>query len=182
MFRPFVRAALFAGAASMLLAARPTAASAQWNPSLVVKLGANVPIGDFGDATNLGYTVGIGGEFRKRTTPVGFRLELDFYENEIEHSDVKWRHFAGIANATYQAPSSNLYLIGGLGVYRSYFDFDNQFDDDNDFSETNLGLNGGAGLRFNLTDFSTFVEARFHHQFSDGGGITFLPITFGVRF
>ena len=180
MFRLAHRAALVAGVASLLLAAP---AHAQWSPSLVVKAGATLPIGDFGDVVGTGYNVGLGVDFTQRASPLGFRLELDFHENEIERGaldGVDWRHLAGIANLTYQQPGSSLYLIGGVGLYRGYLaDIDNSDD-------TNPGINAGAGLRFNLTGFSTFVEARFHHLFNDNETVDastqFIPISFGVRF
>ena len=182
MFRHATRAVV--GCAALLLLAAPTA-RAQWSPSFVAKAGATIPIGDFGEVTSLGYNVGVGAEFTKPATALGFRLELDFHENSLDEdvfgeSDIKWRHIAGIANLTYQQPTSNLFLIGGVGVYRGYLSDVDASDD------TNFGLNGGIGYRFNLTGFSTFIEARFHHLFNDNEAVDaktqFIPISFGVRF
>ncbi|HYD53299.1 MAG TPA: outer membrane beta-barrel protein [Gemmatimonadaceae bacterium] len=185
MFRHVIRAALVAGVTSTMLAAAPAVAGAQWSPSLTVKLGATLPVGDFGDAVATGYHVGIGAEFAQRLSPIGVRLELDYHENELDEdvfgeTDLDWRHVAGIANVTFQRPGSSLYLIGGLGLYRGYI------SDIDDSGDTNAGINAGAGLRFNLTGFSTFVEARFHHLFNDNETVDastqFIPISFGVRF
>lgn len=183
MFRLASRAALVAGVTATLLAA--PAAHAQWTPGLLVKAGATLPIGDFGDVVSTGYNVGVGVDFTQRLSPLGLRLELDFNENGFDEdafgeTDVKWRHIAGIANATFQQPGSNLYLIGGVGLYRGYL------SDIDDSDDTNVGINGGAGIRFNLTGFSTFVEARFHNLFNgddaEGASTQFIPISFGVRF
>lgn len=51
-----------------------------------------------------------------------------------------------------------------------------------DNTETKFGLNGGVGLRFQLTGFSTFVEARFHNIFTGGENTEIIPITVGITF
>jgi hypothetical protein len=55
------------------------------------------------------------------------------------------------------------------------------FDDDSN-TRTKFGLNGGAGLRFQLTGFSTFIEARWHTIFTEGSNAQFVPITVGITF
>lgn len=57
------------------------------------------------------------------------------------------------------------YVIGGVGYfqYRQTADagaFGNQSLDDRD-----IGLNGGAGLRFRASSLDALVEARFHSIF-----------------
>jgi hypothetical protein len=49
-------------------------------------------------------------------------------------------------------------------------------------TQTKFGLNAGAGLRFQLTGFSTFVEARWHTIFTEGKNSQVLPITVGITF
>jgi hypothetical protein len=181
MFRRIMRASLVASAITTLVGISPVAVHAQWSPSLVVKLGATLPLGDFGDFVGTGYNVGVGAELTRRISPVGFRFEVDFHENEIENTDVKFRHLAGIANLVYQQPTSNLYLIGGVGVYRQYVP-DDDLPGEADLSETNAGINLGAGYRIPLTGFSTFLEVRFHHVFSEDEATQFIPISFGVKF
>lgn len=181
MFRNAHRAALVAGVTLALLAA--PSAQAQWTPSLVVKAGASLPIGDWGEVVKTGYHVGVGAEFAQRLSPLGFRLELDFNENAIDDlSDDDFRTVAGLANVLYSpSQASGVYFIGGAGFYRFTVNEDNDVVDSG--SETNVGINGGAGLRFGLTGFSTFVEARLHHVFTDGDRSTqFIPVVFGVRF
>jgi hypothetical protein len=181
MFRKIFRAALVAGVFSTLVGISPADANAQWSPGLVVKLGATLPLGDFGDATGVGYHVGVGAEFTRSISPVGFRFEVDFHENEFDDDIAffggeKFRMLTGIANLTYRQPTSNLFLIGGVGLYRGYI------ADIDDSDDTNAGINIGAGYRIPLTGFSTFIEARFHHVFSEDEATQFIPISFGVKF
>ena len=67
------------------------------------------------------------------------------------------------------------YALGGLGLF-------NTRNPETDQSDTNLGLQVGGGLTFQLSGFSTFAEARFVNVFSDGRSSRYVPITFGVRF
>lgn len=49
-------------------------------------------------------------------------------------------------------------------------------------SQTKFGLNGGAGFRFQLTGFSTFIEARWHTIFTEGSNAQMIPISVGFTF
>ncbi|HEU4586637.1 MAG TPA: hypothetical protein VFR95_12865, partial [Gemmatimonadaceae bacterium] len=53
---------------------------------------------------------------------------------------------------------------------------------DADKTQTKFGLNAGAGLRFQLTGFSTFVEARWHTIFTEGKNTQVIPISVGISF
>lgn len=52
----------------------------------------------------------------------------------------------------------------------------------NSKTQTKFGLNAGAGLRFQLTGFSTFVEARWHTIFTEGNNTQMVPISVGITF
>ena len=68
------------------------------------------------------------------------------------------------------------YIIGGAGIYNSHRTL---------FlgarASTDPGFNLGGGLRFELSDVTTFVEARYH-KVSGAAGIRLLPITLGILF
>jgi hypothetical protein len=86
--------------------------------------------------------------------------------------------WAGTANLVYHLPGTGMtpYLIGGAGYYGVNRDVPG-FK-----SENKLGLNGGIGAAFPLSGFNTFVEARFHHVFTEGNSAQFIPVTFGITF
>jgi hypothetical protein len=56
-------------------------------------------------------------------------------------------------------------------------------------SDTNFGVNAGAGFDFDLGNIAAFVEGRFHAVFSgtvdpetlDDATASFVPITIGIR-
>lgn len=60
---------------------------------------------------------------------------------------------------------------------RQFVDFGDESN-----SQTKFGLNAGAGFRFQLTGFSTFVEARWHTIFTEGSNSQMVPITVGITF
>lgn len=53
---------------------------------------------------------------------------------------------------------------------------------DDSRTQTKFGLNGGVGLRFQLTGFSTFIEARWHTIFTEGSNAQMVPISVGITF
>lgn len=56
------------------------------------------------------------------------------------------------------------------------------FSVDNSDSRTKFGINGGVGLRFQLTGFATFIEARWHSIFTEGANVQMVPISVGFTF
>lgn len=170
-----------AAAALLLTAAAALPAHAQISSPIKfnVHAGASLPMGDFADVVNTGYTLGGGLTLRAPLMPIALRVDGDYNRWTVDEAlfgegDVSL--WSVTANAQVAPALSPIYFIGGAGVYSA--------DDLNGQSSTDFGLNGGAGLRLPLTGFSTFVEARFHSVFVGDGqsNNNFIPITFGVEF
>lgn len=172
-----------AAAALLLTAAAALPAHAQISSPIKfnVRAGAALPMGDFGDFVNTGFTVGGGLTLRAPLMPVALRVDGDYnrfaFDTDLADEDVAiW---AITANAQLAPALSPIYFIGGAGMYSMSALGD---------SETDFGLNGGAGLRIPLTGFNTFVEARYHHVFTkddadpNSSNTQYLPIVFGVEF
>jgi opacity protein-like surface antigen len=174
-----------------------------------IAAGAAMPLGDMRDFGKTGYTAGAGVEFGTATLPFGLRVELGysrFGKKTASFTDPDLGTFSAearlsnlnvnlnaIIGPTVPAAQVRPYAIGGVGFYNSTFDA--KFTSggttiSGDDSKGSLGLNGGAGVRFQFVGFSSFVEARYHYVFkgvpdaeSDdnswkGGG--YLPIVFGI--
>ena len=103
-----------------------------------------------------------------------------------------FRIINGTANVVYTfgaALPTKFYLIGGVGAYnlRAHDPVD-----DVSASSTKFGLNAGVGFKFQLTGFSTFIEARYHNVIhgtaigdvsTEGSkSLQFLPISVGITF
>ena len=173
--------------ASMLAS---TPARAQLATSLGVAAGASVPMSNFGDRTSTGYHLMLTLGVKAPLVPISFRAEGMFnefdYNNDggtsggatfraVEKSARVW---GATANASLS--SSGLlgpYVIGGIGVYRvtEAVPIFGGTRSANDF-----GGNIGGGVRFELSGFSAYAEARYH--WVGDTDVRLLPITFGLTF
>ncbi len=146
--------------------------------------GVTVPTGDAGDALENGYHFqGMLG-FKAPMFPVGLRLDVMYHTMETKaSSDVSLNALAGTLNAQFEMGGmmASPYLTAGIGVYNLKADFEGT-DEDFDIDETEMGLNGGAGIKFNLAGFGTFLEARYHHIMTEDDATALIPITFGIMF
>lgn len=154
-------------------------ANAQRRTTLGIAAGATIPTGVLGDATSVGYhvlgTLAISGT---ASAPLGFRVDgmYNGLSGKNDGPDVKVWTING--NLVYAVPGGTTvtpYVIAGAGWY-------NAKAEGADESDGNFGINGGVGLRFALSGFSTFAEARFHNVFSDPESTRMIPLTFGIMF
>jgi opacity protein-like surface antigen len=145
--------------------------------------GATIPTGDVGDFYGTGFNVMGTLGFQPVAMPVGVRFDVAWHnlglnDDFVFEDGTDLRVLSGTANAVLTVSNTGgmkPYLIGGVGVYNM---------DAGGSSETKFGLNGGGGIEFPLAGFSTFVEARYHHVFtdSDAMGVQLVPIVFGIKF
>lgn len=199
----------FATAAIALAAAVPAVAHAQTPASpvtLVLMGGAAMPMGDLDDLGDMGFTLGAGAEFGMAALPFGLRAELGYTRfgevtQDFGDGSVSARpsNLAVTINAIMgpSVPAAQIrpYVIAGAGFYNAKIDASvvgGGFDVSGNESKGGLGLNGGAGVRFQFVGFSSFIEARYHHLFKAmpdpesesenpdwiSGG--YLPIVFGI--
>lgn len=159
-------------AAAMVL----VASSVQAQTSFSVAAGATMPIGDAGDAFDMGYHATVGLGIKPPLAPIGFRGEVMFSQMESKlFNNIGSRMIGGLANVTYTViPTA--YLIGGLGMYNgscSGSACPASAESSNDF-----GFNIGGGLNIPLTGLGVFVEARLH--IIDDTKI--IPISVGIKF
>lgn len=168
----------------------PAAARGQSLASLGVAAGASVPMSNFGDRSSTGYHLMLTLGVRVPMSPISFRADGMFnefdYNNDagtgggaafraVEKSARVW---GATANAVLG--SSGLlgpYVIGGIGVYRvtEAVPIFGGTHSANDF-----GWNVGGGVRFELSGFSAYAEARYH--WVGDTDVRILPVTFGLSF
>jgi opacity protein-like surface antigen len=203
--RRTLAAALVAGSLVSASAALAQGATAAPRPlTLGASAGLTLPIGDFGDVTNTGFNVGAHLALRPATLPFGVRVEGQFNrfavaDNELIgfEADGNVQIISGTANVVLGVPTDisaiRPYVIGGAGIYnyRSSGRFTLGGETESGTaSQTDFGLNGGAGVEFRLGGLAAFVEARYHVIFNapdddELEGIEntrFIPIGFGIKF
>jgi opacity protein-like surface antigen len=193
------RSAINAAVLGLILSAAAAPVSAQAIVSSPVRFGimggATIPLSDLSDFNKTGWNAGALVTIGVPLVPVSFRIDGQW--QQLQHKSAVFapadlRIIDGTANVVYTfgaALPTKFYLIGGAGVYNERFK-----DPDSDISAsgTKFGLNAGAGFKFQLTGFATFIEARYHNVIhgSDVGdsssgnakSLQFLPISVGITF
>jgi hypothetical protein len=155
--------------------------------SVGVSGGISVPTQDLGDLTDPGFTVA----GHLWVSPSGMRMvrfrgDLSYdrwgaKNANVTGQDVDWYSVGVAANALFRPgvePEATFrpYLLVGAGL------FSLKSTASGSKTESDFGLQGGAGLEFQLSGFSTFLEARYVNTFASGTDRNWVPVTFGVRF
>jgi len=170
---------------------------------LGVRAGASVPVGNLAESgeeggnASTGFNVGGSLAFAPAALPFGVRVELGYDRFGVDLDsfgagdsgiDANWNMLSGTINATLPMGAGvgpRPYLIGGVGMYRYELKISGDDGTGGDvsfsFDDTDVGVNGGLGLRFGLGGIGSFVEARFHHVFAEES-LQFVPISFGIEF
>jgi hypothetical protein len=174
---------------ALLVSANVASAQSAKAVSLGISGGATIPVGDFGDFYSTGFNGTASLMFRSVGSPIGLRVDGMYNRLSIkDDATITVPGFGFVDAAVITGANANLvynlsgvgitpYLIGGAGIYNVKIDIDEGDDPD---SETKFGVNGGIGAAFPLSGFTTFIEARFHHVFTDGSATQFIPVTFGI--
>jgi hypothetical protein len=177
-------------AVAMATAFTASTAHAQTPVSFGVGGGVSLPLGNFSDASKLGFQGTALVQFAPANLPVGFRVDGTYQQNKfsdlqasLPSGDGKFQTIFGTADVVYTfktAETSKIhpYLIAGGGVYN----FKTKLDAGGSGSDTKFGANGGAGFDMAVGSAKVFLEGRFHNIFISGNNVNFIPITVGVKF
>ena len=156
--------------------------------------GVNFPVSDYQDLLKTGWNAGALLNFGFANSPVGLRIDGTW--NQFNLKDFDGPHFRVLdatADAVFNFGATRIakfYLIGGAGIYNFKITSNNDEDLSNS-SPTKFGLNGGAGIKFNVGSLSPFVEARYHYVFLNGNNFDnngnnpkfqMIPISVGLTF
>jgi hypothetical protein len=162
------------------VAIAPTTLRAQ-GASFSVAGGLAAPQNDLGKTVQSGYNAAIGLNFSAPLVPLGARIEggLNSFNYKGSTSG-DFRVMNVTANGIFSMGMP--YLIAGLGYYNAR-EKATVGALTTEVTQSGMGVNAGAGLRFPLGALSPFVEARYHAMLGDKNkGVHFVPITFGVSF
>jgi opacity protein-like surface antigen len=164
-----------------------------------VSAGLSMPLGRMGDAFDSGFNLtGHVGLQPAMFTNLSFRGDVSFDRFNAKKSIgalVQEGTFTAIgvsANAVYGFPQSDPsamlrpYVLGGIGFYNGKNNYSQQLGSaaeiEVESSDSNLGVQAGAGIDFKLSGFTTFAELKFVNVFSEGSSTRWVPISFGFRF
>jgi hypothetical protein len=169
-----------AALAAVTFSASTSSAQSAKAVSIGISGGAAIPVGNLGDNFDTGYNGTISLGFQSIGSPIGLRIDGMYnklaVKDEFEDLIGDIKIMSANANLVYALPGVGIrpYLIGGGGIYNYKEDVSGAD------SESDFGVNGGLGASFPLSGFTTFIEARYHHIFSEGEAIKFIPVTFGI--
>ncbi len=173
------------------LVALPAMASAQESRpvSFGVSGGLSLPVGDLGDGYDSGFNITGHIAYKPASfTNLSFRGDVSFDKwGNKTLDDVSTRMLGVTANAVYAFPQTTPgvvrpYVLGGVGFFNGKSTGTVAGQNLGDDSSTDIGAQVGAGVNFQLSGFATFVEAKFVNVFGDGSSLSFIPITFGIKF
>ncbi|HEY9516766.1 MAG TPA: outer membrane beta-barrel protein [Gemmatimonadaceae bacterium] len=204
MMRRF--ACLTSLAALAALVSTPALARAQGpGVGFGIAAGANVPTADYGDAAKAGLVLngfvelGTGG-------PLGVRGSLFWSRSDIDNPLIKDNRGVTLpdnpdynvtGNVDLVGASLDLtlgrtqgvirpYVVGGVGVFRRRVsqDIEGAVNEFNDLrrNDTDVGFNGGVGLRLSLGGAAVFAEARYYSVATEPDRTNFVPVVIGLAF
>ncbi len=176
---------------AVLLATAGAAPALAQGAKFSVGGGLTMPLGDFGDFASTGWHGLAAVGFQPANLPVGFQIDGMYQRLGVEDApddfDGNTQVIQGTANVVYtfttaEESTFHPYLIGGVGMYNFKPTGDDLEALVGDESETDFGINAGAGFDFQAGAVGLFVEGRFHNVFTEGESTNFIPITVGIRF
>jgi hypothetical protein len=171
---------LVAACALAAAAATPHALRAQSDIRFSGAAAMAVPVGDLGNAADVGLSLMFRGE-----RPIS-------NSNWSVRGDLSWDRFAGrlgnvnsysylgaAANMVHRSRDSRVYEFGGVGVYGGRTAFNDDLNSDN----ANVGAQMGLGVDLNPGPHTPFVEFGVTSvATSNSTSRVWFPVRFGVRF
>lgn len=197
--------ASLAAVTAAAIALPATAAAQAPGIGIGIAAGQNVPTADYADAASTGLVLNGFVELRTASA-LGLRGSLFWSRSDIDNPLIREEDgvtlpegpdydvrgdvdlIGASADVTLGASSGVIrpYAIGGVGVYRRRVsqDVEGAVEEFQALrrSETDVGFNGGLGLRLALGGLSAFAEARYYSVASTPERTNFIPITVGIAF
>ena len=164
--------------------------------SVWLGVGASTPISDFKELAKSGQTIQGAIQYRPDGKSLGVRGEVQFHKMDMTPESLAeagaatgvtgtWSVLYGGVSAVLESmPKGRAfgwYLLAGGGSYR----VEPSIEDagvSQSLSKTQLGFNGGAGLRFKVGGAGLFLEGRYHTVTIEDSKVTLLPVSFGIVF
>lgn len=148
--------------------------------------GLSVPTGNLGDDVDAGYSIA-GHVFLKPSSMKSLRFRGDVSYDRFSYKSTiagDYSSLGFVGNALIDLTTNGgvkPYVLGGLGAFNGKSSRDAGAVNVS-VSSTDVGIQVGGGLNFQLSGFSTFLEAKYVNVFTENNSTGYIPITFGIRF
>jgi opacity protein-like surface antigen len=194
------RCGLVAAAATAIALPAALSAQAAVRPmTFGVQGGFTLPMGEYGDVAETGFNVGGYLQWRPANQVFGVRGELQYHRTDIKDevlddfsADATGNFsllYIGVAPVLEVAPAESSigwYVLAGVGLYQVKTSV-TETGIDVSASQSEIGFNAGAGLRFRFGSASLYVETRYHGVRVDDDDATtsasdfnFMPFSIGI--
>jgi opacity protein-like surface antigen len=192
MRRTICAVAVLAALVSTSLPASAQLGLAQRFVTVGVGGGMSVPVNDAGEAFKNGFHMQGFARLHMPSLPVMPRFDLNYSKMSFDESQLAVpgtsQILAGLANLQMTVlPLGPIrpYIIAGVGAYNVKTKTEGVSP--TSLSQTEFGINGGAGVGFHLGKLNGFVEGRVDNVFTEKGAIDqkdiqVVPVTFGLTF
>ncbi len=158
--------------------------------------GTSTPIGDFKELAKSGLTVQGAIQYRPDGKTLGVRGELQLHRVDMTPEllaelgasagitgmwSILYGGVSGVLESMPKGRAFGWYLLAGGGSYR----VEPSTDDAGvslSSTKTQLGFNGGAGLRIKVGVVGFFLEGRYHTVTIEDSKVTLLPVSVGIVF
>jgi hypothetical protein len=157
----------------------PRAAHAQTPIRFSGAVSLGLPIGDLGNAADLGYGLTFRGEGKLSNPEWGLRGDLTWDRFPGRDPVDAYSYLSLAGNFVHRMPGESLYEFAGLGIYGNTTSFNGGAAS---VSDTNLGLQLGLGLDLAKGPNTPFVEFGLTSVFTSGSNTLWFPVRFGIRF
>lgn len=146
-------------------------------PRLMAGAGLSSPLGDFGDAADVGWHVTGGLQLDIPTLPVGIRADGRYHSFGQATDLPSVSMLSGALSVVIHLPGVGIvpYLLGGLGMYRTSVDVDGQDP------VSDPGFQGAFGVDIGALGFGGFAEVRFVNVNGESQDSRFVTATLGLR-
>jgi opacity protein-like surface antigen len=157
--------------------------------------GVSVPVSDAGDAFKSGWHGSAVVRLNFPMMPFGVQGSFNYHRFSLDEQNVGFagdgRILSGLADARFGLPIPGPvkpYLLAGIGTYNIKADPD-QAGATATESQTQFGINGGAGVTLSLGPVHAFVEGKIENVYTDEGlnsavvqdfKTQIIPVTFGI--
>jgi hypothetical protein len=167
--------------AACAFSAATIAPSVAWSQTPVSFSGAGalaLPIGDLGQAAEVGFNLALRGEARLAWQHWSVRGDLSWDRFGGRGNVDAYSYLGAAANVVHRSGAGRMYEFGGFGLYGERTTFTSQLNRD----DTTLGLQAGIGVDLTPGPHTPFVEFGVTNVFTSGGNTFWFPVRFGVRF
>lgn len=167
---------------ALAIAALAFAPSADAQARFGLAAGLAVPTGDFGDFAKSGFNVEGSVEFKPMAMPFGIRGDVFYNRMELDGIDGNATAIGGALNAMFQMAGIGAapYLLVGPTITNLDVKLDDSSIDIE--GETKVGLQGGIGVKFPLSGFTSKIEGRYMTIFTEDDNTNLFIVNFGVLF